>query len=296
MGFRSHANYAKNPIARPSPFRTGLRRLGGELTQSMPRRVLDNITIVLVEPQGPLNVGSVARAMKNFGLSRLTLVGSMDLTQDECRMMASRSQEILENAAQVATLADALRDQAFVIGTTARSRHRQRCVAPRPAAQEMIEIAHHGRVALLFGREDHGLSKAELAACHRVISIPTHGERMSLNLSQAVLLIAHELFSVSPEPAATADADDGNLIVGEQWRRLYEDMVACCESTGYLHEGTREAIEQSFTRLLRLGPIQTRDARHLFGLVRRVEKVMRGETEPRLPGDSSSPGEEVDKS
>lgn len=246
---------------------------------------LDRIRVILVEPRGPLNVGAAARAMKNFGLGRLVLVGDhVDPRGAEARRMAVRSDEILEAAEVLPTLDDALAEVTLAVGTTARMRHRRHARGAREAAPEILRAAGRGDVALVFGREDHGLSKEELARCHRVIAIPTSPERMSLNLSQAVMLTAYELFTASDAAAVSAGSDEGNLLDGRQWQRLYDEVLASCEETGYAHAGNRAAIEQSLRRLLRLGPIQTRDARHLFGLVRRMHKIIAGEAEPHRRG------------
>lgn len=242
---------------------------------------LDDIRIVLVEPTGPLNVGSTARAMKNFGLSRLVIVGdTVDPTDEQARLMAVRSHEILESAAVVPDVPAALADVTYVVGTTARTRHRVPTETARNAAPKILESTSRGPVAILFGREDHGLSKDELALCHNVISVPTSPNRMSLNLGQAVMLLAYELFQASDAQEFEAGTDEGTVLVGLQWQRLYDEVLQSSVETGYLHEGNRLAIEQSWNRLLRLGPIQTRDARHLFGLVRRMRKIIEGDVRP----------------
>ncbi len=242
---------------------------------------LDKLAIVLVEPQGPLNLGSVARAMKNMGLHDLVIVGELDPLSEEARLMASRSVDVLERARCFPTLEEAIADRGLVVGTTARGRHRIPTETPRAAAPAILEQARETSVAILFGREDHGLSSEELALCHRVVSAPTSAERTSLNLAQAVLLVGYELFVASNAEAATASTDAGAILEGAQWQRLYDEVLGCCIDTGYLHPGNRRAIEDGMKRFLRLGPIQTRDARHLFGLVRRVTKILDGEAEPR---------------
>lgn len=244
---------------------------------------LDNISIVLIEPQGPRNVGSTARAMKNFGLSRLKIVGPAHLAHDECREMGVGAHDILETAELFDTTDEALIDQQVILGTTARRRHRQETTTPREAAGEILEWANDGAsVAILFGREDFGLSKEALRRCHRVMSVPTSSLRTSMNLSQAVLLTAYELFVGSTEKKTTAGSDAGDLVNESTWEQLRSDFVRAFEATGYLHDGNRVAIEQSVVRFLRAGPIQTRDARHLFGLSRRIrQKCEPEEGEPQ---------------
>ncbi|MCB9832827.1 MAG: TrmJ/YjtD family RNA methyltransferase [Planctomycetes bacterium] len=247
---------------------------------------LDRIAIVLVEPRGPLNVGAAARAMKNMGLGELVIVGELDPLGEEVRRMAAHSEEILERARRLPTLEEALRDRGLVVGTTARGRHRQPTLSPREAAPAILAAAARSRVAVVFGREDHGLSADELALCHLVLSAPTSAERTSLNLAQAVLLVAYELFQASDAPAVTASSEAGDLLEGAQLARLETEMIGACVDTGYLHAGNRLMIEESMRRLLRLGPIQTRDARHLFGLIRRMGKILAGEVEPGAPTEN----------
>lgn len=245
---------------------------------------LDNISIVLVEPQGPRNVGSTARAMKNFGLYGLKIVGAGHLEHDECREMGVGSHEILESAELFSSLDDALADQHVIIGTTARRRHRQETRTPRDSATEILDWAREGAsVAILFGREDFGLDKQALRRCQRVLSIPTSSERTSVNLSQAVLLTAYEIFGQSSEVQTTADSDTGTLVNDRTWNKLHAEFLGAFSDTGYMHEGNRVAIEQSAARFLKLGPIQTRDARHLFGLSRSIHRICTADDDDEAP-------------
>ena len=252
--------------------------------------VFDRIRIVLVEPRGPRNVGSTARAMKNFGLRDLCIVKADWLEHEECRQMGVGAHDLLDAARVVPTFDEAVADCTFLIGTTARGRHRIETSTPRRAAPRILEEAARGRTAVLFGREDFGLFAEELARCQAVISVETSTDRASLNLSQAVMLVAYELFQVAPEsvPRTTATSDLGAVADDATLELLYRELVKCCENTGYLHEGSRLAIESSLQRILRAAPLQTRDTRALFGLARRVEKIMDGRAE--FPGRSS--GEE----
>ena len=234
---------------------------------------LDNIAVILVEPQGPRNVGSTARAIKNFGLHDLVVVGDLvDLEENECRQMAAGAHDLLEKARRFPDLAAALDDRSYVVGTTARRRHRQITQTARELAPDIVAMAGRERVALLFGREDSGLTADELSLCHHVISVPTSPQRTSINLSQAVLLVAYELFQCSEAEVISADSDPGDLIDKNQWQRLYESMVESSLALGYTHAGNRHAVEQSIQRFLSLGPIQTRDARTLFALNRRIQE------------------------
>ncbi|MEZ6195466.1 MAG: TrmH family RNA methyltransferase [Planctomycetota bacterium] len=232
---------------------------------------LENVSVVLVEPRGPRNVGSTARAMKNFGVRDLRIVGEFDREHPECREMSVGAHDLLEAARDFATLADALADVGYVLGSTARPRRRRPSLRADDAARRVVRAAATERVALVFGREDYGLYKDELGRCHDVVTIETSPDHASLNLSQAVLLLCHEVFRCTPEREAVRESRDlGSLASQDVLERLHGEFVHLAEASGYLHPGNRRAMIPSFGRFLRAGPVQTRDARHVFGLVRRL--------------------------
>ncbi|WP_293130172.1 RNA methyltransferase [Microcoleus sp. bin38.metabat.b11b12b14.051] len=154
---------------------------------------LANIRIVLVEPAGPLNVGSVARVMKNMGLRQLILVNPQcDYLGEEARLMAVRAADILETAKVVESLPAALVGCVRAIATTgddSRS-HPMPLESPADALPWLLEAPS----ALIFGREDCGLTNAELNRAQRLIRIPSSDAYTSLNLAQAVAICCYELY------------------------------------------------------------------------------------------------------
>jgi TrmH family RNA methyltransferase len=160
---------------------------------------LKNITIVLIRPQYAGNIGSVCRAMKNMGLSRLILVSpEQDPLSAEARMMATSAKDILQKAKIFSSLEDALQDFRWIAGTSARKGiNRGPFISPREIGPEIIQHARSIPVAILFGPEDRGLTNRELDPCHALISIPTHPGLSSLNLAQAVMLVGYELHLIS---------------------------------------------------------------------------------------------------
>lgn len=245
---------------------------------------LDRISVVLVEPRGPRNVGSTARAMKNFGLHDLRIVGPVDLDHGECREMGVGAHDLLDRTRRFETFDEAIADATFLVGTTARPRRRRTTHPAHALAPTIIERAtpEDARVAILFGREDHGLFAEELRVCHEVMTIETSAERASMNLAQAILLVSYELFRQAPTNAVRETREAGPFTDHETIERLHGELVTLAERSGYLHPGNEEAMVPSFARFLRAGPLQTRDTRHLFGLVR------------RLNGDSREPGSRSD--
>lgn len=159
---------------------------------------LDRIVVVLDQPQNVINIAGVMRAMLNMGLSRLRLVEPAEFDPYRIEGIAHRSAPLIEATEIVDSLEAALADCVFVVGTSARPRTANRnYVRPRPLAPEMLDRSRGGPVALVFGREDRGLSNEALDLCHRVAVIPTDAEYSSLNLAQAFLVIAYELHLAS---------------------------------------------------------------------------------------------------
>lgn len=242
----------------------------------MDSKALDNIDIVLVEPRGPRNVGSTARALKNFGLSRLVVVNGPRLDHPEAMAMAVKAGDLLRGAEAHAELPKAIESATFVLATTAKRRYRLPTLRPREAARRIVEQAARGRVAVLFGREDHGLDDAELRLAHETIAIETAPECRALNISQAVLLIAYEVWLAAGTRGVVADSGAGRLITTDMRERLESELLGALKDVGILHEGNDVACEQSVQRIMTLGPMQTRDARVLFALARRVRRLMQG--------------------
>ncbi len=156
---------------------------------------LDNVVVVLNEPQNLVNIAGVVRAMKNMGLWRLRLVRPAEFDSWRIGGIAHRSQDVLDEAEIMDSLAGALADAVYVVGTTARARTAQRnYVRPREVAPKIVEHARDGVVALLFGREDRGLGNEALDLCNAAAIIPTNPDYSSINLAQAVLLLSYEVF------------------------------------------------------------------------------------------------------
>ena len=167
------------------------------------REALSRVRVVLVEPQEPMNVGAVARAMRNFGLARLYLVNPAPRVGPpwarEAYWLAVHAEEILDRAVAVDSLMEALADVELVVATTGRPR--ELYPAPVVPAWEVPArvLSVEGEVALVFGRETFGLTNEELALAHMIGTIPTAPEQPSLNLAQAVVVFAYELFKAVGE-------------------------------------------------------------------------------------------------
>lgn len=166
---------------------------------------LDHISIIMLETSHPGNIGAAARAMKNMGLSRLILATPRRFPHVEATARAAGADDILAEAKVFDTLDEALAGQALVVGTSARSRALDwPCLTPPELAEKVVASGEKQNVAIIFGCEQSGLSNEQLAKCHYHVSIPTASDFASLNLAQAIQVIAYELFSgLQHEPVAT---------------------------------------------------------------------------------------------
>jgi len=168
---------------------------GGDPTALSPAELLSRISIVLDHPKDVVNIAGVVRVMMNFGLSSLRLVEPDEYDTYRIGGIAHRSEELAEAATIHGTLDEAVGGATFVLGTSARPRTAGRSyLRARKAAAEIARRAAEGPVAIVFGREDRGLSNEELDRCHAVAIIPTDAEYPSLNLAQAALVLAYEVF------------------------------------------------------------------------------------------------------
>jgi tRNA/rRNA methyltransferase len=230
---------------------------------------LDHIRIVLVEPQHAGNIGAVARAMKNMALSRLVLVNPVDHLGLEARMMAMHGLDILQQAQVVHTLAQGVADAGYVVGTTRRlGKGRQVTLTSRGIAPLLLELAATNPLAIVFGREDSGLSNEELLVCHELITIPAHPVHGSLNLAQAVLLVCYELFVASANPSVSPPP---RLASVQELERLYARMRAVLSHIGFLHGSHPDRMMGYFRRFFARQGLRSRDVKVFLGVFRQIE-------------------------
>lgn len=189
---------------------------------------LDQVVVVLDQTQDLVNIAGVVRAMKNMGLKHLRLVRPAEFDAWRITGIAHRSDDIVERAEILDTLEEAVGDCVLVVGTSARARtaHRNYGYA-RDWAREMLRRAPEGKVALVFGREDRGLTNEALDLCHGVAIIPTDPDYSSLNMAQAFLVLAYELFLTSQEELPPLPK--GRRVTGPATRERMETMFRALE-------------------------------------------------------------------
>jgi len=186
---------------------------------------LNNIVVVLCRPRKLVNIGGAIRAMKNMGLRRLRLVQPAEYNEYEIEGIAHRSTDVLATTRLHATLDAALADAIYVAGTSARPREAGApAITPRALAPDLLARSVAGPVALVFGPEDNGLTNTELDRCHTVLTIPTDPAYPSLNLAQAVLLVAYELRQALALPTPAPHRHPARPANAAQLEELFEAL------------------------------------------------------------------------
>ncbi len=265
--------------------------------------VLANVKIVLVEPAGPLNVGAVARVMKNMGLRTLVLVNPQcDPLGQEARQMAVHGVDILEACQKVATLPEALTGCQRAIATTARVRTLLTPLEPPRIALPWL-LEESVTSALIFGPEDRGLSNVELNYAQRFVCIPSSSEYPSLNLAQSVAICCYELYqsiqqppplhsaTLLPTPYSPLPTPHSTEVAPlEVLEGYYEHLETVLLKIGYLYPHTAAARMEKFRYLFNRATPTTGEVAMLRGILRQMEWALKFQSK-LAANDSSEPKE-----
>lgn len=238
---------------------------------------LEQVRVVLVEPSHPGNVGAAARAMKNMGLADLALVRPEDYPSPEAIARASGADDLLNRAKVVDELEHALEGIGLVIGTSARARRLPWPLkTAREACGDAIEALARGRVAIVFGRENAGLTNAELERCHLHLNIPTDASFSSLNLGAAVQVVCYELRMAAVAAAERSEEDgaDGRhsprdpLAPAEELERFYAHLEEALIAIGFLEpqHPNHDKLLRRLKRLYNRARPDVREMRILRGI------------------------------
>jgi TrmH family RNA methyltransferase len=267
------------------------------------------IVIVLVEPKYSGNVGAVARAMRNTGLGRLALVNPAAYDPQQARWMAPNCEEILGRVQVFSDLDSALSGVHRVIGTTARHRKQALTIStPRAMATSILEKDQI--TAILFGREDSGLSHSELLRCESLMRIPTP-DHASLNLAQSVLLTTFCLF----EEACQQGMGPTGRILGGHYGQIStktldarqaaehgaelskilsttQDVVQLLDQVGYTRNIPEETVRLTTGKALQRSQVSEKELRGIRGMIRRIRWALNNpqsdwrSTKRELPNES----------
>jgi len=236
----------------------------------------DNLSVILVEPQGPLNIGSVCRIMMNFGFKDLRLVNPCrEYKCEQARKMALSAQHMLTEARIFNTLADALADCHIAFGTTRRfGKYRKNFLTPEPAG-EAISTTIEGavRCALVLGREDSGLNGDELALCHHFVTIPTDDAFPSMNLSHALGLFLYEISKSIRDRRAINPIPTKPPATIEAIEQMYSHIKKTLCDIEFLDPQNPAHLLRTFRRIFGKAGLMDRDVRIIRGLMSKIEWV-----------------------
>ena len=234
------------------------------------------IVVVLHEPQDLVNIAHVVRGMKNFGLRDLRLVNPREYEAYRVEGIAHQTQDVLARVRTFATLAEALADCVHIVGFTARGRTAKRNLQrPRDSAAELIALdAGAEPIALLFGREDKGLSNEALDRCHRVVTIPSDPAYASLNLGHAVIIMLYELAlarGVETRPFKSPRRPS-EPVTAEELERLFADVARALGAIDFFKTRNADGVMRTMREIAHRAPLDAREAKLLRAMAIEVTK------------------------
>ena len=238
---------------------------------------LKNVSIVLVLTSHGGNIGAVARAMANMGLSDLRLVNPVRFPGPEATARAVGAIHVLESAQIFETLDEAIADSVFVAGATARLRSIPwRCAEPHSAMTEVAEVCREKKVALIFGREASGLTNEELDRAQLHVRIPVAEEYTSLNLAAAVLILSYELrrayMTGRSEEGSNQNIDSRlPLASAEQIQGFFEHLEVVLRNIGFLQQPSAKLLRK-IKRIFSRAPLQEQEVNILRGILSAIEQ------------------------
>ena len=262
------------------------------------REALGGVVVVLWQTQDYVNIAGTIRAMKNFGLARLRLVSPVTWDPWRIEGIAHDTRDVVERAELFDSLDAALADCVYVVGMTARERRARRAVArPRDLAPELLarvaeaRASGAGPVALLYGREDKGLSNEALDRCHRTCIIPTNPEHASLNLAQAVLVMAYELWMAAEGRQQEFKPPRRNAPppTAEFLEVVFADLERALWAVDFFKTRQTESVMRTLRELVRRADVDAREAGFLRAIAIEVVKYLkrRGVYEPPPEAEAS---------
>lgn len=218
---------------------------------------LDRIQIVLVEPQSSENIGSVCRAMKTMGISKLAIIGKKVYDTARVNNLSVHAFDIYEKSIRYENLKSALKTSVLTAGTTRRSGKKRKYISiyPEELASKIADISE-GEISIVFGRESSGLTVEELAECNIAVNIPSSPDSPSLNLAQAVQVITYSIYR------SNYSGKGYTPVNSERMEQVIETIASSLDKINFFKLKEREELEQFFSDLLmRAGTSQTESLR-----------------------------------
>ncbi len=239
--------------------------------------LLSGIRVVLLEPQDPVNIAAVVRAMKNMGLSQLRLVRPVEYDITRIELVAHDTRDIVERISHFDTLEEAIADCVEIAAFTARRRAaKRRITTPREMAPHLLRSAGRGPVAVLFGREDKGLPNDALDRAQLVVTIPTT-EHASLNLAQAVLIALYELHLAAPDASRTLapPRKEARAATVAEYERYFGDVERALQELNFFRTRNPKLIMRTMRSLAFRAAPDARELQLLRAMALEVVKSIR---------------------
>lgn len=231
---------------------------------------MPQLRIVLVEPQEAGNVGAAARVMKNFGFTQLWIAGKHPTLEPVAGWWASGADDVIRDAQRVPGLYYAIRDAHMTVATTsARGRTNTITLTPESLGHLFGSLSDDQTLALVFGREDSGLTTDELMQCQRVVTIPTSPDFPTMNLAQAVGILTYELSTLHRGPVSR------DLPAAAMIERLHERVQALLVEVGFLHGNNPDRIYDDVRTIAARAELDMREATIILGMIRQIEWRLR---------------------
>jgi len=231
-----------------------------------------NISIVLYKPKYAGNIGSVARAAKNMGIRTIVVVGTADYDREAMEQRSTHlAADVLDQIQYFESIEETLGGFNYIVGTTARlGKARGPFVSPRAAAQNIADLSHKNKIALLFGPEDKGLANDQLRLCHSVVTIPTSREFTSLNLSQAVMILCYEIFIASSAAGTPVEATP-KLALSSETEGMYQQIKDLLAKIDFLNPENPEYWMLDLRRFFSRSGLLSREVKIIRGICRQME-------------------------
>ncbi len=246
----------------------------------------NNTRIVLSRPEGDANIGSVCRAMKNMGLRKLVLVREReDINVREVRRMALHAFDLFEEATFVQSLEEAVAETQLAIAVTRRhGAKRNKKSIPIAEIATLVRERVGAEIAFVFGNEEHGLSNDEVELCSAKLSIPTAAEFPSLNLAQAVQIVAYELFrgaggGTGERTGAPAGANGGagGAARRERIEELTQVVMHTLDALGFFKNTDGHYTRQVFRDVFHRAGLRTHEADYIQRVFQKIRFIRRDE-------------------
>ena len=237
----------------------------------------NRIRFVLVRTSHPGNIGAAARAIRTMGFERLSLVAPHRFPHAEAVAMAAGALELLDDTVITPTLVDAVADCTLVLGCTARKRVVQlEELSPREAAARALAASAHGEVAIVFGNERTGLENDELMSCHAAVHIPSVEDFPSLNLAQAVQLLAYELrLALLDQTPAVVEEPREPLASIEELEHFFGHLAQMLDDIDFHKGRSPMTIMKRLRRLFLRTGLEQREVRILRGIFDDAQRMSR---------------------